>query len=274
MTAPRAHEEGNGMTLETPLDTAHAAMEKDADGAARLAFYDHIATSELFLLLAGEAGDETVEPALYDLEEGRFVLVFDREERLADFTEGSAPYAALPGRALAAMLAGQGIGIGLNLGVAPSSILLPATAVDWLAGTLAPAPEEAQGQVKELRAPDLPEGVIAAIDRKLAQAAGLAQEAYLVGILYENGDAAHLLAVIGAQPGDEPALAGALREALVFSGLEEGALDVGFFDPDAPVVPHLAQKGLRFDLPVPSAPETEVIRPAPGSDPDKPPILK
>ncbi|MDQ2094647.1 SseB family protein [Rhodalgimonas zhirmunskyi] len=262
------------MTRETPLDTAHAAMEQDNDGAARLAFYDHLAAAELFLMLAQEAGDEAVEPALFDLEEGRFVMVFDSEERLADFAEGSAPYAALPGRALATMLAGQGIGIGLNLGVAPSSILLPATAIDWLAGTLAPAPEEAQGQVKELRAPELPEGVVTAIDRKLAQAAGLAKAAYLVGIVYENDEAAHLLAVIGAQPGDEPALAGALREALVFSGLEEGALDVGFFDDGMPVVAKFAETGLRFDLPEPVLPETDVIRPAPGSDPDKPPILK
>ena len=50
--------------------------------------------------------------------------MFDREERLADFAKGSAPYAAISGRILAGMLEGQGIGLGVNLEVAPSSILM------------------------------------------------------------------------------------------------------------------------------------------------------
>ncbi|MGB2200720.1 MAG: hypothetical protein ACPH5G_05220 [Pseudooceanicola atlanticus] len=42
---------------------------------------------------------------------------------------------------------------------------------------------------------------------------------------------------------------------------------------ERPAAAALARHGLRFDLPEP-AKVSEVIRPAPGSDPEKPPILK
>ena len=112
------------MTETTRLDAAHAAMEAAPDdGAARLRFYERLADGELFLMLAEEAQGENLSPEVFDLSDGRFVLAFDREERLADFAEGSAPYAVLSGRGLAAMLAGQGIGLAVNPG-ALSSILI------------------------------------------------------------------------------------------------------------------------------------------------------
>ncbi|WP_137699732.1 SseB family protein [Marimonas lutisalis] len=256
------------------LDDAHAAMAAaPGDDAARLRFYAALADCELFLLLAGEAGADAVEPALFDTGEGRFVLVFDAEERLADFTGRPAPYAGLSGRALAGMLAGQGIGMALNPEVAPSSMLLPADAIDWLAGTLAPGPEEAALQAREIRAPDLPGAVIAAVDARLARAGGLAQTAYLVGITYADGSTGHLLAVIGAVPSAQAALAKAIGEAVVFSGAEAAALDVGFFASDDTIIGALARSGLRFDLPEPETP-SEPRPVAPGLDPDKPPILK
>src|SRR5690606_24860300 len=100
-------------------------------------------------------------------------LSFDSEARLASFADAPAPYAALPGRALVQMLAGQGIGLGLNLGVAPSSFLMDAQAVDWLAETLATAPEPMRARPVGLAPPTLPPEVIAALARKLALAAGL-----------------------------------------------------------------------------------------------------
>ena len=54
--------------------------------------------------------------------------------------------------------------------------------------------------------------------------------------------------------------------------LEAGALDVGFFTSDEPMAEALSRAGLRFDLP--EAMQPEVSRIAPGSDPDKPPILR
>jgi len=44
----------------------------------------------------------------------RFALVFDREERLAEFVGRTVPYAGLPGRGLVGMLKGQAIGLALR----------------------------------------------------------------------------------------------------------------------------------------------------------------
>jgi len=264
------------MTETTPLDAAHAAMHSSPDSdEARLRFYERLADGELMLLLAAEAGGEDVQPRVFDLgEEGRFVLVFDREERLAAFAQGPAPYAALPGRALAGMLAGQGIGLGVNLDVAPSSILIPAAAVEWLAATLAPAPAEIAARPTGLHPPGgLPDLVLTALDARLARAAGLASAALLAGVTYEGGARGHMLAFVGATPGAEPALARAVGEALTFSGVEAGVLDVAFFAPEEPIVARLERCALRFDLPEPDSPARPVPL-VPGSDPEKPPRLR
>ncbi|MGD9865325.1 MAG: SseB family protein [Pseudodonghicola sp.] len=267
------------MTTETrdltPIDAAHAAMEAVPDSdAARLRFYERVADAELYLLLTEEAEGEQISPELFEVEEGRFVLAFDREERLAQFAERVAPYAAFSGRVLAQMLAGQGIGLGLNLGVAPSAILIPPAAMDWLCQTLDHAPEETEARFAQFTAPGgLPEALIAAIDTKLATATGLAKAAFLVGTVDAAGGRGHLLGFVDAVEPAQGALAKAASEALTFSGIEAGAMDVGFFAGDDPVTARLAAVGLRFDLPEPAKPEP-LFQQAPGSNPDKPPILK
>jgi hypothetical protein len=262
----------------TPLDAAHALMEAAPEGnAARLAFFARLAESELFLLLAQAPAGDTVEPQIFQLSDGPVVLAFDREERLAAFLDGAAaPYLALSGRRLAVMLApdpaGRGLGLGLNLGVAPSSFLMDADGVAWLAAMQATPPEELAATPDELTPPaGLPEALVVALDGKLAQAAGLASMAYLAGVTYRGGGRGHLLAILGAAPGAERALAQAVAEALAFSGLDAAAVDVGFFDASDPIAARLARVGLRFDLPVP--PEPEEIAP-PGMDPDRPPRLR
>ena len=258
----------------TPIDVAHAAMEAAPnDDAQRVRFLERLADGELFLLLDKEhdAGD-ALEPRVFPVEDQSYVLAFDREERLADFA-GEAPYAALSGRVLADMLAGQGIGLGLNLTVAPSEMLLPPEAMEWLKDTLAHAPSEAEAKPEEVTPPHgLPEPLITALDAKLAIAGGLARVAYLAGVTYEGGAKTHLLAYVDHMPGSEGALAQLVAEALTFSGIEAGALDVAFFASSDPLCAPLARHGLRFDLP---EPEQQATGPsAPGMDPSKPPILR
>lgn len=258
----------------TPIDLAHAAMEAAPnDDAQRLRFFERLADGELFLLLDAEPiGDGPIEPRVFPVEDQNYVLVFDREQRLAEFA-GSAPYAALSGRVLAQMLAGQGIGLGLNLTVAPSELLLPPEAMDWLKDTLAHAPTEAEAKPEEITPPHgLPEQLITALDAKLAIAGGLARVAYLAGVTYEGGAKSHLLAYVDHMPGSEGALAQLVAESLTFSGIEAGALDVAFFAPSDPMCAKLARHGLRFDLPVPESQSTGPS--APGMDPNKPPILR
>ncbi|MDA8746890.1 SseB family protein [Litoreibacter sp.] len=252
----------------TPLDLAHAEME--TSDAARLRFYERLADAELFLLLDQEAVGDQISPRIFPVEDTTLVLAFDREERLADFA-GAAPYVALSGRLLAGMLAGQNLGLGLNLEVAPSSIVLPAEAVAWLNDTLGATPDDVEATPEEVLPPTgLPETLITGLDTKLALAAGLARQAYLCGVRYAGGGQSHMLAFLDPLPGAEPALARAANEALVFSGIEAGMLDVAFFAHSDPMAASLAKVGLRFDLPEPLQP-TE--RPAPGMDPAKPPKL-
>lgn len=263
------------MTNLTPLDHAHAAMMADeGDDAARLRFYERLADSELFLLLAAEPEGDNVTPELFDVSDNQFVLVFDREDRLTQFTGRETPYAALSGRVIAGLLAGQSIGLGVNLDVAPSAILIPSEAVSWLNDTLGDAPEESEARIEEIGRPiGLPEQLLTALDTKLATATGLAHSAYLAGATYEGGARNHLLAFVDAVPGAEDALARAVSEALRFSGIEAGALDVSFVRASDPMAAKLAQWGLRFDLPQPEEVQ-EIGRVAPGSDPEKPPKLR
>jgi hypothetical protein len=257
----------------TDLDRAHAAMESAPDDPLpRLRFYEALAEADLTLWLAAEPppGADPV-PALFDTADGRFALVFDSDERLASFAEGPAAYAALPGRALVQMLAGQGVGLGLNLGVAPSSFLMPADSVDWLAQALAPSPVPATARPESLGPPSLPETVIAALDRKLGRSAGLAVSALLSGADWGGGRKGHVLAVIGARPGAEEPLAQAISEALTFSGQDRETLDVVFLAADDPLAARIARQALRLDLPgVEVAPSPS----APGSDPSRPPRLR
>lgn len=258
---------------DTRLDAVHAAMEAAPDDAqARLRFYETLAASELYVMLEAEPEDDRLDPALFELGDQSFVMAFDREDRLAQFAGRVVPYAALSGRSLAAMLAGQGVGMGLNLDVAPSAILLPPEAVAWLADTLSEAPSQIEAKPDKFSAPKgLPETFLVALDARLATMTGLARMAYLVAVTYDTGAQGHMLGFVGAAPAAQGALARTVSEVLIFSGLEAAALDVAFFEVSDPVAARLASCGLRFDLPAPAARSTPA---APGSDPEKPPKLR
>lgn len=262
---------------ETMLDRAHRAMEAaPGDDAARLRFYERLADAELFLLLEAEPKGETVAPQVFPLDEGRFALAFDTEERLAEFTGAPAPYAALPGRVIARALAEEGVGLGLNLGVAPSAFLMQAEALGWLAGTLDHAPDQAEARIVSVAAPQgLPEAVVVALDSKLSGLAGLARAAHLVAVSYDDRRSGHLLAFEGAAEGAEAALAKAVSEALVFSGIDAGEIDVAFPIAEDPLTARIARVSLRFDLPEPQTETAQVVTPAaPGMDPARPPKLR
>ncbi len=261
------------MTEPTALDAAHAAMV--ASDAARLRFFAALADTELFLLLEREAQGDVIEPRLFPVEGGEVALAFDTEARLAEFVGGAAAFASVPGRVLAEMLASQGLGLGLNLDVAPSAMLLPRDALHWLTQTLgAGAPEEMDDRIAELLPPGpLPESLLDALAARLVKASGLAERALLARVRYANGGAGHLLAILGAETRARPALARAVNEALTFSGVEAGALDVAFFEPGDPVVDRLDRVAMGIDIPAPAAPRVATTS-APGTDPDRPPKLR
>lgn len=257
---------------QTPLDRAQLAMDAAPDDTdARLAWFDRLSATEMFLLLEREAEGERITPRVFAVDGGDMVVAFDREERLAAFAGAVAPYAALSGRVMAAMLTEAGLGLAVNLGTAAETVL-EAEAIAWLALTLSQAPDLVEERPDEVLAPDgLPERLLTALDARLASAQGRAVLAYLVATRFAGGRRGHLLAFVDPAPGVEGALAQLVGEALAFSGLEAASLDVGFFRAADPICARLARVGLRFDLP-------DVVEPpqraAPGSDPDKPPRLR
>jgi hypothetical protein len=256
----------------TPLDEAFAAMAANPDDtAARLAWFDRLAASELVLLLEEEAGEDTIRPRVFTVEGADLVLAFDRDERLAEFAGAEAPYAAMSGRALAGMLNNAGLGLGINLGAA-SETVLENEAMAWLSGVLSEQPSEVEDQPEEVRPPaDLPEALLTALDLRLASAVGRATMAYLVATTFAGGRQSHLLAFIDPAPGSERALAQMVGEALTFSGLEAASLDVGFFRASDAFCAQLARVGLRFDLPEPEVASGPSV---PGMDREKPPRLR
>ena len=259
----------------TPLDQAHAAMEAAPDDdAARLKFYERLADGELFMALDGEAREDRIKPMIFEVEGNRFVLVFDSEDRLTEFTERPSPFVALSGRAIVGMLIGQNIGLAINPAVAPSATLLPPEALSWLQDTLGAGPQEAQGTPTDVHAPkNVPETLITSLDAKLSTMAGMARVAYLAECVYKEGPRNHVIAFVDAQESGKPAMARAISEALTFSGLEAASLDILFLKASDAICASLARVALRFDLPQVVKPEARTVT-APGMDPDKPPKLR
>jgi hypothetical protein len=100
--------------------------------------------------------------------------------------------------------------------------------------------------------------------------AGGIEAAWLAELRLEDGTTRLALAVAGAPEEGEGAVAEAIAEAVRFSGVE-GGLDVTFVGAQGPARAAFERVGLRFELPTP--PALPAPPPAPGSDPDRPPIL-
>ena len=259
----------------TDLDHAHAAMAAGDEAASRQ-FYRVFADATVLLLLDHEPTGERINPRVFDLADGPVVLCFDTDERLASFGNGPLPYAALPGRIIAQHLAGQGVSLGLNLGSgAASETLLAPDALQWLADMLQASPEEVQATPQAFYPPrGLPTGLADALTFTLDGAAGLALAALLVQVRYSDGRRGHMLAVIdAAEPAKQP-LARALAEALQFSGVDQGELDVTFLASTDPVVPKIAQAAQVFAVPAAPPAPLRAEPAAPGSNPDRPPKLR
>lgn len=255
--------------MQTPLDLAHAAHEADPENPAlRLRFHERILDSELIVPLAAPPDGDRVEPRLFPLSDGPVVLAFDRDDRMAEFLGTPSDFAALTGRRLVALLAGQGTGLALNLG-APSAALLPPEAVDWLARIASERVPEAEASASDIGPPGIvPRPLLDALGPKLAAMADRVSRAHLVSARLGDGAPGLLLALIGVPEAARRAVAAAVAEAVRFSGLDEAALDVAFPADGSPFAVAAARMGLTLELPEPPAPE-----PAPARE-NRPPRLR
>ena len=257
---------------ETVLDSLVRAIEAapEDDDAKRL-FFARFAESELHLLLDTSPDNGAVTPTVLELSAGRMILVFDRIERLAAYLGGPQPYVSLSGRALVEMLKDQGLGVALNPDVG-APYFLSAAAVSWLAEATSDGPSVVPARIVSVMPPkEMPEVLLRAIDARLATTGGLATSAYLVGVVYDTGLEGHMLGFVDAIDGAQSSLARTINEALQFSGVSEGALDVGFFSKDQAIVNSLASQGLKFDLPQPRSATSNAVS---GRDPNRPPRLR
>ena len=262
------------MTLSTPLDRAHALMENQPDNIQlRLRFFERLADCELFMLLTEEAKKENLSPDLLSYQEAQFALVFDSEERLSRFSCQVSPYAAISGRVIVNMLSGQNIGIALNLNIAPSSYLLTAEGVDWLDNLIRQTPDEVEAKPVAFFPPsNLSSDLFHALDQKLKTTSGLAKEAWLSRVEYEDGHKGLLLTVIDARPGSEGALTKAAHEAVTFSAEDNIHFDVTFLTKTDKSLQIISRQGLRIELPQPALSKAAVPE-MPEGDPKKPPKL-
>lgn len=264
------------MSAPSALDDAYEAMQaKPDDDRAMLRFYERLADNELFLALEHEPqGDDDIKPLIFHTEGQQFALVFDSAERLAEFAEKTVPYIALSGRLIANTLSGQGVGLGVNLMVSPSSTLLGSDIVDWLASSLGEDVKTLKASPITVSSPSaIPEELLEALDQKLALMQGLATCAYLAQIAYDDGSNAHSLVFVDALEQAEDAITAAISEALAFSGIGAGWLDVMFIAGTSALIEKLEAQGLKFDLPDPLRADAYMPQ-APGMDPNKPPKLK
>lgn len=268
-----------GDTPQTPLEAALARMQAaPEDTTRRLQFHAELLDTELFVLLADEATGASLHPRVFAFEDGRAVLVFDSESRLADFAGEVAAYAALPGRVLVTMLAQADEG--LSLLVSPDSThaeLLPPEALAWLARTLKDTrTDEGEAAAESFSPVDLPKGVLAllipALERRLRHTPGL-EAVVLAGVRWRGGGTGHVLALGGVAEVTRAPLARAVAEALELSGVEAGALDVIF--PPPAVMARLSAVGLALSPAPWVAPADPGRAPkAPGMDPENPPRLR
>ncbi len=257
----------------TALDRAHAAAEAAPDDEAlRWQVYAALAQSELFVLLECEPDDGPIRPQVFDLDEGRFVLAFDAEERLTEFTGGPAGYAGLPGRALAAMLAPAGLGLALNLG-AVSSRLLPPDALGWLIEALEAEPQPRSEAPVGHRALDEADRLAAALTPHLPTLAGLVTALHLTEAVYPDASRAPLLTLETPAPEAARPLARMLAEALRFANAGPAEVDIAVVPEGAVELAELRAHALTLTPPAPVSAPVAAPR-APGSDPDKPPILR
>lgn len=231
-----------------------------------LAFWETFARSELILALDAEPDGQAISPQVFATSEGSFALAFYGTQALADFAGAPAPYAAMPGRALAALLVQGGYGLALDPGGA--GIVLAAEDLRWLTETLATPPDPGAAAIARVEPPgEVPPDLLDAIAARVAP--GLFEDLVLARI---DEDALPLVAVIGPDEAAEAPLAAALSEALAFAGAGPD-WQIGFFPKSGPLAEALRRHGMRLEITAEAA-ERPAPPAAPGSVPGKPPRLR
>lgn len=238
-----------------------------------MAYYHALLDQVLCVLLQGdpEAGDPALQ--VFDTSQGQFSVAFDSELRLAEFAGDSAFFVEMSGRALVQSLRDMGLGLGVNLDVAPSSALLPADVIAWLADQADAAPDESHARPVDFAALPTPRWCDALIAR--LQPLDVTKALWIATGLYEDGAARSCLIYPALPSQITPSVAKLSYDVARFAAQEGDAddLEVIFLPHGDPLWLRLVQVGLKIDVPKPTP--QEIVQPlGPGLDPTKPPILR
>lgn len=118
----------------------------------------------------------------------------------------------------------------------------------------------------------MPEDLRDRLAARLTRGAGIARHAYLSGTVDATGQSGTLLAVVGALPGAESALARAIAECVQFFSEQDREFKMAFIAENDPMIRHLEPVAQKIVFPEPEPIDAKMPA-APGSDPNKPPIL-
>lgn len=194
----------------TRLDEAWAAAQAvgaTEDAAAR--FIDVLLAEALVCPIFdeddAEADDESesVQPRLVEIAGRETVLLFDSEERLAEYVEEPTAFIAAPGRAFFDMAAANGAQIALNLDVAESSTVFEPHVVQAISTLAAESDDEVSLELDESLTVEAPDdaspALLGALAARVGAARALLAEAWLAVV--QLGDSPTAMA-LGLRPTD------------------------------------------------------------------------
>lgn len=174
---------GRVPAMETPLDLAFERARVDPEETA--SFYEALFAATVFMPIDGafdEDGNESesearsISPILYEVEDVATLMIFDTEDRLARWTDEPIDYVGLTGQQFFAMFEGDQQ-VALNIGVAPSSVIIPINTVGWLhQRAIEEVESEVVGAGSAVEVAPPPELTTEAVARITARIAGLRRE--------------------------------------------------------------------------------------------------
>lgn len=254
----------------TALDHAHAAADDSDEARAR--FYALLLETPLCVPVEPQPEGTALKPVVFALEDGPVALGFDDDARMAAFFEAPTDYVTLPGRALAALLAEAGLGLGLNLGDAPSASLLDAALLRWLAAEMGGELDAAEldGPLTVAAPAGATPGLLAALAERLAAFPGMAAGAWMVRVGADGaaGRLAVLLLPADAAVRGAQALAAELGRAAAPHAPTGEDVTVGVLTRAHPLLDPARRLGVDL-LTAPKAP-----RPTPAPTAPRPPVLR
>ena len=256
--------------IQTRMDRAYQHMQSLPDNdTAGLRFYETFSDANLSVLINADLSMQ-----VFETSQGKIVLAFDTDDRMAEFVSEPTEFMKIPGRELVMRLLGTDTGVGLNLNVAPTSQILTPEILVWLSDLLSVDSTLLQDQAVGFTANcQSSSDDIAAISSRLENFAGRVSAAYMCGISYSDGVTADALIVVDCDPSVEADLFTAVIETQKFAENNATDLAIKFITSSNPTLSEIRRIGQEIHIPktIPSHPAQPK---PPGMDPDKPPILR